>query len=526
VAEYEIDLNDLGVVGVVADVPGYLLPPEGWTTGHNIRFEDGIPIRLAGQESVFGTPPVAPHFLLPISGPTQPWWLYTSLTKAYVFDGTVHTDITRLVGGDYTTALTRDLNGTILGGIPIINNGSDVPQYWASYSAATKMADLLNWPVGYKAKILRAFGPQLVAFNITKSGVIYPHNVLWSHTADPGTLPSSWDITDTTKDTGEQSLSDVDSGMILDAQMLRGNMYIGKENSIWRMRFVGGRFIYAFDTYLETAGLLAPRCMGNIGLLGQQALWTQDDILLHNGSGQQSLLTKKWRRTLFADIDATNYRNSFLFDNARQQEMWFCYPTSGTEHPNRALVWNYSGSGTAFSTVDVNFRNIAFGIPEVIDVQTWEDANDTWEDDDVPWNRNDRRRGIACLPTAVAFRSIDQGLSRNGTDYTATLQRTGLSIAGRKRNGEWIVDFKSMKTFKRVWLKLKGGPVLVRVGAQMVVDGPVTWRAPEVFDPSTQMYVDIEPITGRAMAIEISSTASAEWKLFGYRPELNIGGYF
>lgn len=83
-----------------------------------------------------------------------------------------------------------------------------------------------------------------------------------------------------------------------------------------------------------------------------------------------------------------------------------------------------------------------------------------------------------------------------------------------------------MKTFKRVWLKLSGGPVLVRIGAQMVVDGPVTWGASQVFDPAAQMYVDIEPITGRAMAIEISSIASEDWKLFGYKPELNVGGYF
>lgn len=524
-AEYEVDLNDLGVVGVIADVPGHLLPPEAWTTGHNIRFEDGMPRRMSGQEVVFGTPTVAPHFLMPISGPTQPWWVYTSLTKAYVYDGANHTEITR-AAGDYTNTLTRNINGTILGGIPIINNGIDLPQFWASYSAATDLADLTNWPATYRAKVIRAFGPQLVAFNINKNGTLYPHNVLWSHTADPGTIPSSWDTSDPTVDAGENSLSDVESGVILDAQMLRGNMYIGKENAIWRMRYVGGRFIFAFDTYLETAGLIAPRCIGNIGLLGQQVLWTQDDILVHNGSGQQAILSKKWRRALFSDIDTTNYKNCFLFDNARQQEVWFCYPSLGTEQPNRALVWNYSEAGTAFSSADVNFRNVAFGIPEVADSETWETTNDEWNADDVTWNRNDRRRGIACVTDKTELRAIDQGLTRDGENFTATLQRTGLSIVGRKRNGEWIVDFKKLKTFKRVWLKIEGAPVTVRIGAQMLVDGPVTWRSPQIFDPATQVYVDIEPITGRAMAIEIASTAAGDWKLMGYKPELNIGGNF
>lgn len=524
-AEYDIDLNDLGTLGVIADVPGYLLPPEAWTTGHNIRIQDGLPKRILGQALALGTPPIAPHFLLPVSGPTQFWWLYVSLTKAYVYDAAAHTDITRLAG-DYTAARTRDWNGTILGGIPILNNGSDLPQHWESYSAGTKLQNLTNFPSTYRAKVIRAFGPQLVAFNLTKSGVVFPHNILWSHTADPGTLPSSWDTADTTKDTGENSLPDVDSGVILDAQMLRGNMYIGKENAIWRMRYVGGRFIFAFDTYLETAGLLAPRCIGNIGVLGQQALWTQDDILIHNGSGQQSVLDKKWKRELFSQIDTVNYQNSFLFDNPAKQEMWFCYPTSGETNPNKALVWNYSGGGTAFTTADVNFRNIAFGVTPVDDTVAWEDLADTWEADEAPWEANDRRKGVASVTDSTQFRTIDSTFARNGSDYVATLQRTGLSIIGRKRSGEWIVDYKVMKTVKRVWIKLVGGPVSVRIGSQMLVDGPVTWGMAQTFDPLTQMYVDIPPITGRAIAIEISSSAAVDWKLTGYRPELNVGGYF
>lgn len=524
-AEYEIDLNDLGTAGVIADVPGYQLPPEAWTTGHNIRFEDGVPKRMLGQKVSLGTPSVAPHFLLPVSGPTQMWWLYTSLTKAFVYDGSVHTDITRTVG-DYAAVETRDWNGTILGGIPIINNGFDVPNHWESYSTATKFQNLTNWPSTLRAKVIRAFGPQLVAFNLSKNGVLFPHNIIWSHTADPGSLPNSWDTADTTKDTGENSLADVESGVIVDAQMLRGNMYIGKENAIWRMRYVGGRFIFAFDTYLETTGILATRCIGNIGILGQQALWTQDDILIHNGSGQQSILSKKWRRRLFSEIDTTNYRNCFLFDNANYQEMWFCYPTAGATHPNRALVWNYSDRGTAFSTSDVNFRNVAFGVVPAEDTTTWEDDTVLWDDLNDAWEVNERRRGIVCVTDTTQFQSLDKGLDRVGSAFTSTLAREGLSIIGRKRSGEWIVDFKVMKTFKRVWLKMSGSAVQVRIGAQMLVDGPITWSTSQTFNPATDSYIDIVPLTGRAMAIEISSAVSEDWKLYGYKPELNIGGHF
>ena len=523
--EVDIDLNDLASFGVVKDIPGYQLPPEAWTTGHNIRYIDGVPNRIAGQVQVFGTPGVAPHFLLPISGQTQVWWLYTSLTKAYVYDSSTHTDITRLVGGDYTPTKTRQWNGTILGGIPILNNGVDTPQYWASYSTGTKLAALSNWPAGYVAKVIRAFGSQLVAFNVTKTGVAYPHNVLFSHSADPGTLPTSWDITDATKDTGEQSLPDVDSGVILDAMMLSGNMYIGKENSIWRMRQIGGRFLFSFDTYLETAGLLAPRCIINVGILRQQVIWTQDDIILHNGTSQQSLLSKKWRRALFTAIDTTNYLNCFAFDNAKSQEVWFCFPSSGKIECDTALVWNYSNGGSVFSTVDITFRNVAAAVLAASDTLAWDDDTNSWEFDDVAWDTNDRRRYIACVTDLTQFQSLDQGLDRAGTSYTATLQRTGLALIGRKRTGEWIVDFKTVKTYKRIWFKIVGASVNIRVGVQMFPDTPVTWGASQMFNPNTQTYIDTV-LTGRALSIEISSTSSADWSLQGYRVEFNAGGHF
>lgn len=523
--EVDIDLNDLGTLGVIVDTPGYQLPPEAWTYGHNIRFVDGIPRGIGGKLSVFGTPTVPPHFLQAISGPTQLWWLYTSLTKAYVYDGVTHTDITRIVGGDYTTVATKDLNGTIFGGIPIINNGINPPQYWASYSPAQKLQPITAWPAGYTAKVLRAFGPQLVAFNITKTGVAYPHNVLFSHTADPGTLPNSWDITDVTKDAGEQSLSDVESGVILDAMLLRGIMYIGKENAIWRMRRIGGRFLFDFESYLETAGLLAQRCMCNVGILGQQVIWTQDDIILHNGSGQDSILSKHWRRALFSEIDTVTFVNSFIFDNSRQQEIWFCYPTSGNVNPNKALVWNYADNGRVFSTVDIDFRNVSSGVITSSDTLTWEGDDITWEGDDIAWKTNERRRVVACATDTTAFKSLDQTFLNDGAMYTCTLQRTGLSLVGRKRTGEWIVDFKKRKTFKRIWLKIEGGPVNVRIGSQTLVNGSITWQPSQLFDPSSLLYLDIIA-EGVALAIEISSTRSNNWAFIGYRIEFNVTGNF
>ena len=524
-SEFEIDLNDLGTPGVIADIKGYMLPPEAWTYGHNVRAMDGAMVNIAGQTQVFGTPTIAPHFMLPIKNSSSTYWLYTSLLKAYVYDGASHTDITRAVGGDYTAGATRDWNGTIIGGVPILNNGNDVPQYWASYNPATKLQPLTNWPSGYKARVIRAFDQQLVAFGLTKSGVAYDHSYLFSSAADPGALPSSWDVTDPTQDTGENAFPDAESGLIVDAQMLRGAMYVGKENAIWRLLRIGGRFIFDSKSYLETFGLLAPRCMTNVGRLGQQTMWGQDDILIHNGASQESILDKKWRRTMFSRIDGDNYKNCFSFDNTRKSEIWFCYPTAGQVNPNEALIWNYKDG--SLTTTDVNFRNVAAGFVSNTDLAWDDETSQTWDGgDDNVWDVGSSRRLVIAQTDTTKFSGLDEGITRNGTPISSILQRTGLALLGRKRDGSWIVDHRVRKLYNRVWPKIVGGPVYIRMGVQELVDGPVTWGPTQLFNPATDVFVDVGLQSGRALCIEISSTDAVSWRLDGYKVEYSKLGEF
>ena len=134
-----------------------------------MRYSDDAMETLDGWEQVFDAA-VPAALSYGVASPTINFWLYTSLNKAAVFDGRVHTDITRVIGGDYTASETRQWNGTILSGIAIVNNGVDVPQYWATASIATKLANLPNWDPNVRAKVIRAFGPFLVAIDLIISG--------------------------------------------------------------------------------------------------------------------------------------------------------------------------------------------------------------------------------------------------------------------------------------------------------------------------------------------------------------------
>lgn len=371
----KVSFDQLALYGVIKDTPDYKVPPEGWTSADNVRYVDGAVEKMVGWQEVFGTPPVSPAFVLGVRTPAQMFWPYVSLTKGYVWDGLTHTDITRTVGGDYTAVHSSEWHGFPFGGIPIFNNGIDVPQFWAPPSSGTKMADMTNWPATLRAKRLASLKGYLIGIDITDSGTRYPHRVKWSDVAVPGSLPGSWDESDPTVDAGETDLPDVDSGTLQDLVRLRDRMFLYKSNSIWSMRFIGGRFVFAIDPYLETVGILAPGCAVAYGRGFRHFVVTEDDIIIHTGQGEPvSVGDRRMRRTLFNSINSTNFHKSFAFHNLRNREVWFCYPSSASEEVDTALVWAYEeGNGAgAFSEVPVDFTSAAYGIVETSDLDDWD----------------------------------------------------------------------------------------------------------------------------------------------------------
>ena len=59
-------------------------------------------------------------------------------------------DVTRASGGDYSATASENWTSTIIGGVLVMTNGYDVPQYWALTNgiplSTTKMQDLNDWP--------------------------------------------------------------------------------------------------------------------------------------------------------------------------------------------------------------------------------------------------------------------------------------------------------------------------------------------------------------------------------------------
>jgi hypothetical protein len=516
-----ISVQQVGKIGTIKDLAQHLLPLNAWTDSNNVRFIDKKISRWTGYSSVFGTPTVAPQFLIPVPTASQIFWIYTSLIKAYVYDGATHTEITR-IASNYTANAGVNWNGGVLGGVLVLNDEADVPQYWPTISTATKLIDLINWPAADRTRILRPFKAFLVAYNYTLAGVAKPHRIRWSHAADPGTVPSSWDITDTTKDAGEVDLTDVQAGQILDAYPLQDYMVVYKNESTWLQRFIGGTSIFKFDNVLVTSGLLTARCCAPIKKGTRHFLHNGYELVEFDGVNPRPVTDDRWARWLRREIDTNNFANCFVFDHPDQNEAWFCYPTAGSTLANKALIWNYEED--TLYVKDFLGVYATRGVVPIPAAELWSTDTSTWDMDTDRWSSIQGSKTVVADPTNTLIYQLESGFTANGTVFNSFVERTGLALSGVDRYGAPVVDIGTRKMIKRLWPKVTGGPINIYFGSQEDLQAPVVWSNPIPFDPASgQQYVDTT-VNGRLLGWRFAESNGNDWALEGFEFEMEVLG--
>lgn len=517
-----LSIQQVGKDGVIKDLPDHTLPLTSWTDSSNMRFIDKKIQRIKGRREVFATPTQAPQFLIPVRTPAQMFWVYFSLTDAFVWDGTIHTEITRTVGGDYSTTFGRDWNGGVFGGVLVATNEVDVPQYWPLTSVGTPLADLVNWPPILRARLIRPFKAFLVALNLTDTGVAKPHRLRWSHSADPGTVPNSWDITDETKDAGEVDLTDVQSGEIKEALVLGDSLVIYKDRSTWIMRFIGGASIFRFESLLVSSGILAARCVCAVKKGSSHFLHNGFELVEFNGQTARALSNDKWARFLQSDLDSVNYANSFCFELAEQNEAYFCYPSGGNIFPNKALVWNYQDD--ILYPVEFIGTFAAGGPIEESSELIWDNANVNWDELNDTWNIAQGEKVVVTDPADTRFYIMEDGTTFMGTAFGSYVEKVGMSMTGVDRFGNPVVDIGSRKMVKRLWPKIQGGPVQIRFITQENIQAPIVYENPIVFNPAAgDEYVDTVA-NGRLLGFRVEDIVGTSWEFDGYEIELEVLG--
>lgn len=526
-----VPVTDLTKYGVIRDVEDYLLPPNAWTDSRNVRLHDGRIERMGGSKAVLDPPSVAPYWLLHTSNAAkQSHWLYAGLTKVYTFTSGAHTDISRAVGGPYAATADGLWNGGLLPGIPVINNSVDAPQMWNPVSAATPLAILTNWPATDRCAIIRAFKNYLFALDMTVGGTRFPHRLKISHPADPGSVPSSWDETDPTKDVISRDIGDEESYGLVDAVRLGSLMMLYKDRSTHYAQFIGGTQKWKTDVLFDQSGLLADHCCVAFAQGRQHFLHTGDDVIVHNGQERQSVLEKRDRRWLLSNMDTTNYGRSFCVHYAEQGECWFCFPGAGATWPNLALVYNFLDGDVTFRELDA----ASFIAPGQIPLETsdpWDSDAGSWDSDTTPWDELAHqpfvRRLLQAKPDATKLFHLEATSQFNGVDINAYVERTGLDLIGMTPAGEVVRDQRSLRIIRGIWLNATGQPIQVQVAIQAEIGGSIAWQAPQTFTPGVDEKVEFdEGLNTRLFGVRFSMPVAGSCSIQSYRVDVEPTGQF
>lgn len=510
-----VPFKNMGV-GLNLDGFPHELAPNEWSAGENVRFRDGYAEKMQGEARIHGTLLTAPYALFPTQGILGRYWVYAGLTQLVSVDNDTHTDITR-ASGPYTGTVDNRWNGGVLSGVLVVNNGKDVPQFWGG-NPAVKAADLTAWPSTLRAKIIRPFRNFLFALNLTDNGAQRPYAVRWSHPADPGTLPVSWDIADATKDAGEFDLADT-SDVIVDAVPLGQSLIVYKENSIWQMDYVGSPYIWSTKPVINGVGLLAQDCV--VPYPGGHVVLTQGDIVNFDGSTTQSIADGRVRRWLSDNLNAERYQRSFAVGNYRRNEAWICVPRTGSDWPDTALIYNWK-DGTWGIRELAQASAGASGTIVYSQGNSWDADPDPWDTDDTSWNQYEYTQASPRTMLASAANQtlalVDTGKTLQGAAMVSRLEKTGMSF-------DVPNQIKYCKGV-RPRIQAQGGTVIeISVGAQDELEAAVEWSDPVPFVVGQDLQADFE-VSGRYLAIRFQTADIVSWRMKQFDMDVTVlGGY-
>lgn len=471
------------------------------TSGSNMRFRSGYAERFRGMETVYTTPLVTPYHICHYQVGNTRFVVYAGLQKTYADDGTTQTDITN---ANNTGGIDNRYTGGVFNGVYIQNNGVDVPQYWSG-NTASNLANLTAWPAGYTAAFMRPYKNYLVAGDITRGGVRERGTFLWSHAADPGTIPTSWDIADVTKDAGDVSLSET-NGSLIDALPLGDLLAIYKDDAIHFAQPIRSGDIFRFGRLPGETGLLARGCVVNTPV-GHVFLTAGLDVVVHSGQGLRSIIEGRMLKWLAANINAAQISRSFLAVSPTTKEVLVCFPAGTATACTKALVWNWKDDQLYVR----DLSNVTYGSTGQVTIgssSTWAGASGTWDTDVSSWSDEtaiDRAQRLIFARSTPALSMFDSTEQDHGASFTATLERTGMHFDSPE----------IIKLCRGVRPKINaasGTVVKIQIGAAMVPDADPAWQPAVDFTVGT----DIEApafASGRFLSVRMFTTGDAPWRV-------------
>lgn len=516
-------IKELGGTGIITDASPYIFPFGAWSSARNLRFKEGRVEPFSWNEQLDVSLTHEAAFLLPFKNDDRYNWVIAGYNTVSVWDGTSLVDVTRTSGGGYNAARLVRWQGDIFQGMPVLNNVVDVPQVWKVLSGSTDFEDLPwsatdTWATANNnCHVIRSFGNFLVALRPNLSGTDYEHSVLWSHPADPGGLPPTWDYTDPATLAGLNALS-AKGGPIVDGVRLRDKFIIYKEDSVYAMSQIGGRYVMEFQELFSTFGAVAVDCVVDIG--SRHVVLTRGDVMLHDGNTYKSIADKRVKRLLFGSMDVNNIEQSFLHYNRITEEVWVCVPDQGSDKPDVAAVWSIEDNTWTTRTLPDSTHCIASGVDirEQPVVESWDTGPSIpWDTNDYKaWSERDYNPNIqtAMSGDTTTIYVLD---SKQPPPPTSEDQVEGV-LEGLTFGSEDLVANVS-----EVWFQATGGRFQARFGVQRFPNAEFLWSNWYTVTPGQYNIVPVRLVGGQ-FAMAVKASFQERWQMESIEFKFTSGG--
>jgi hypothetical protein len=358
-------LRDIAKYGVLCDPDPYSLPDTAWSFGVNVRFRNdkitGGPVwRNAftlGTASIPATVSLRPqHRASTNSSPATSTASSTSSTaprRTYTLAG-------------YTPSSTDGIwTSTALASILYVNRNDRAPWYLRASDSAFQNLGVVSggattWDNTYSCNVLRTCAGALVALNVTKAGTNFPTMVKTSSIPLSGVVPTSWDITTANTLATENILSEM-KGPITDGQNLGNALVIYGLQEAWMMQADGSIQVYNYRKLPFQKGALSANC--SLEIDGRHYVFGTDDIWMHDGNTEVSIVDGKNRDFIFSSINMSKKNRCFVQHNPQLKEIAFCYISGDKgvaflgepDGCNRAYVYNYVEKTASFDDLPLVF---------------------------------------------------------------------------------------------------------------------------------------------------------------------------
>lgn len=401
------------------------------------------------------------------------------------------------VQSNYTGAVDDRWTGGSFNGVLVLTNGVDAPQYWAG-DTSLRLRRFPGWPIGQKCDSLVIFNEYLFALAPTISSVKYPHNFLWSESAEAGEMPDEWTAA-STNDAGDSVKASETGGFIVDGKPWGNTLFIGKQDAMFGVQYIGGNDVFRVFRTPSDTGVLARGCMVNTPV-GQVVL-SPGDVTLHSGGESKSIINGSNRQWMFGMMDSTYASRSFLAVNPQKNEVWVCFPTTDQTSCGRVLAWNWESGAWGDFTV----QNLTYGTTGLIPAAVFSGIIDDDTDiidtdvstiDGDEYSPNEARLILSFTTPVIGL--ADTGATDFGTAVPFMLERIGMSFD----------DSDSMKVLSASRWHFKGAGAVLSIyhGSAMTADATPTYASPATYTVGTSNWANKFATAGRYLAVKITSS--------------------